>query len=224
MLKINFSYLAMLFSFLNYSQSINCEYKINLLQYEAKNQFEETLYNKAKSESENYKIILYVTNDWVYSEIKKFSQTEDELNIIPLMLGLNANRYFDLKKNKMYSHYKSDSDILVESLSNSWEWELKNEKKNIENYECYKAIGKKEIIRQGKKIDSFVEVWYCPKINVPFGPDEFTGLPGLVFEVIKGRYQYTLKKIIFPKEKTKVEKPKLKIITEEEYLKKIKEN
>lgn len=57
----------------------------------------------------------------------------------------------------------------------SFQWQLTNEKKVINGYECYKAQSN----FRGRKW----EAWYCPKIAVNYGPWKFWGLPGLIFEV-----------------------------------------
>lgn len=68
-------------------------------------------------------------------------------------------------------------------------WELKDEKKEIFNYECKKAItefaGRKWI------------AWYTQEIPIPDGPYKFYGLPGLILSITdeKADYHFEIKGI-----------------------------
>lgn len=82
-----------------------------------------------------------------------------------------------------------------------FDWKITSETKKINGYTCYKATG--TLPNLGVIPDNF-EAWFCPQINLPFGPYEFAGLPGLIFEVYNTNgkdLHWTLKKI--EKNKTK---------------------
>ena len=53
-------------------------------------------------------------------------------------------------------------------------WNLENEKKKIDSFECYKA----NTWFKGRKYIA----WYCPQIPIPDGPWKLGGLPGLILE------------------------------------------
>lgn len=70
-----------------------------------------------------------------------------------------------------------------------FKWQLINEKKDINGFECFKALAN----FRGRTW----EAWYCPKIAVNYGPWKFWGLPGLIFEVYDTNkiYNFYLTKI-----------------------------
>lgn len=74
-------------------------------------------------------------------------------------------------------------------------WKLTNNTKKIGKYTCFKAttIVKREY--RGKEKKYLKTAWYCPEINVPFGPIGYGGLPGLILELTDGPHTYKVKKI-----------------------------
>jgi len=73
-------------------------------------------------------------------------------------------------------------------------WQITDEKKNINNLECYRAIG---IFESGKsKIR--IDAWFAPSIPYAYGPSYFNGLPGLVVMATEGdEYFLSLSEINF---------------------------
>ena len=59
-------------------------------------------------------------------------------------------------------------------------WKIIDERKMVGEFECIKAIG---INRGFDNNESTVVAWFSPQINVPYGPNEYFGLPGLILEV-----------------------------------------
>lgn len=61
-------------------------------------------------------------------------------------------------------------------------WKITNEKKQIEKFTCYKA---EAVINMDNGQNAQVKViaWFTPQIPVPFGPDGYYGLPGLILEL-----------------------------------------
>lgn len=114
-------------------------------------------------------------------------------------------------------------DVIV-SKKYKIEWKLLNETKQIDNYICYKAIYVEKFKnRIGEDRERTITAWYCPELQFPYGPLDFNGLPGLILELEKNGNKYVVKNIQLEKEMS-VPKLKGKIITEEEYIKKLKEN
>ena len=64
-----------------------------------------------------------------------------------------------------------------------------------------------------------VTAWYSLDIPVNHGPDDYWGLPGLIFEISYGETNIMCTKIVLnPKEKTTIEEPsKGKVVTQLEY-------
>lgn len=104
------------------------------------------------------------------------------------------------------------------------DWTITNEFKMIDNYKCYKATTEKSVIIKEKVKIHTVTAWFCPEVPISFGPKEFRGLPGLIFELHDDKVSYNLdrienkyKKVIFDLKK------KNKFITQEDFDKIVKE-
>lgn len=70
--------------------------------------------------------------------------------------------------------------FLVEPDEGSLGWKIMDERKMVGEYECTKAIG----VNKGfDNRESEVIAWFSSQINVPYGPNEYFGLPGLIMEV-----------------------------------------
>jgi GLPGLI family protein len=82
-----------------------------------------------------------------------------------------------------------------------YNWKITTETKKINNFLCYKATGTVKALN-AKAIP--IEAWFCPEISLPYGPENYAGLPGLIFEVYQtnGRgHHWKLKSIEKNKEK-----------------------
>lgn len=91
-------------------------------------------------------------------------------------------------------------------------WKITNQTKNIGKYKVVKAI------KDCETCNKFDEVWFAPSINVPFGPREFCGLPGLVLEVKRKSHIFKLESITFKDKEIEIQKPtKGRKITAQEY-------
>lgn len=98
------------------------------------------------------------------------------------------------------------------------EWKLVDEQKQVSDYLCYKAIGKR--YGMSKNFETFeteIIAWYCPEIPVRTGPFEAVGLPGMVLQLdLRGR-SVVLENLDFGK-KIQVENPiKGMVVSQKEY-------
>ncbi|WP_322551116.1 GLPGLI family protein [Flavobacterium psychraquaticum] len=104
-------------------------------------------------------------------------------------------------------------------------WKIENESKKIDDYICYKAtLVEKYKNRMNEEKQKTVVAWFCPEIPYSFGPNEYYGLPGLILELEKDENKYVATKITLSKETIAIELPKKKVISKEEYSKKLKAN
>lgn len=71
-------------------------------------------------------------------------------------------------------------------------WVIKKQKKQIENFECTRAI----LNFRGRSY----EAWFAPKIPIQEGPWKFHGLPGLILEIsdLKKEYSFIATSIKYP--------------------------
>jgi GLPGLI family protein len=122
---------------------------------------------------------------------------------------------------EIYSDYTTLSTLTVDEslgerllVSDSFarfDWQLTNEKRVINGYNCVKAVGTRNVRRDDSYKKGSVEAWFCPEIPIPTGPAGYGGLPGLIFAVEESKAaSYILTSINFdinPKELSKIKKP-----------------
>ncbi len=102
----------------------------------------------------------------------------------------------------------SGTNYIITSSLDSLKWKLTNEKKKFGKYTCFKATTIK--INKGyKTYYKKVEAWYCPELPYYFGPINYGGLPGLIFEIkIEKGATFTLKSIKLKPKKSRIKTPK----------------
>lgn len=98
------------------------------------------------------------------------------------------------------------------------DWVLSNETKMIDDFLCYKATTEIVRVAPNKTFRFPIIAWYCPKINLPFGPLGFGNLPGLILELQTKDAVFGIRKLVLnPVEEIEVPKlKKAKIISENE--------
>lgn len=210
------------FPLIIFSQAGTVEYNLISKKYEA------------KKSDENVKNILNDINDTDLQFELNFNATEsfffekNELKDEELSMGQKLNRilisyrpfYYTKQLDLFYFPYE---DVVVEKKKNI-NWVLSSESKKINNYNCYKATYVETYInRIGQNKERIITAWYCPDIPFSYGPIDYNNLPGLILELEKNDNKYVAKKITFRKSNTII-KPIGKIISEDDYLKKLKEN
>ena len=172
------------------------------------NSFETTLnFNKEKS-------FFFINDKKNESEIKL------EEKVSRLLMSFNITYTF-LKDSSVYQLI---DNVLVHNKT-KLNWKIENESKKIDDYICYKAtLVEKYKNRMNEEKQKTVVAWFCPEIPYSFGPNEYYGLPGLILELEKDENKYVAKKITLSKETIAIELPKKKVISKEEYSKKLKAN
>ena len=143
--------------------------------------------------------------------------------------GGRGNIYKNVKtKEKLHQLNNRGELIIISEPIKAWTWEISNEKKNINGYTAYKAIGTKmaNVLdpsnpKKGFRLEKVkMVVWFTPEIPGSFGPAGYDELPGLVLESQRGGIYFIASKIKFYKKvpKFKINKPiKGRGITRKEY-------
>ncbi len=124
---------------------------------------------------------------------------------------------FDLKKHLLsQSSLLGDNIFVKKQIVN--DWQLINEKKEINGYTCYKATSF-NVIKYGEKVFKHpITAWFCPEIPYSFGPNGYGNLPGLILELQVRNVVYGVKKIEFDSKKTfDIDKKNMKILSELEF-------
>ncbi len=119
--------------------------------------------------------------------------------------------------NKNNSFFDKEEFVIEKQMFDSWE--LKNEKKEIQGFICYKAIGFDIVTTSKGKEKKEVIAWYCPELPFSFGPNGYGGLPGLILELQTENALYGATKISLNAQIDNIDSSNLKgqKITAEEY-------
>lgn len=116
---------------------------------------------------------------------------------------------------------KSDGTIVGGKYGKN-NWKISAESKKIAGYLCYKAIKESPFTnRQGELKFTEIIAWFAPNLPYSFGPKNFYGLPGLILELTENKTTYLVTKIKLFIKDLEIHFPKGKIITKEEYDKKL---
>lgn len=131
--------------------------------------------------------------------------------------------YRDDKNKIKLTAINTDGKFLVQKSIGVNTWKITKEKKKIGEYSCIKATKEvKEMHPMKGMITKEITAWFCPKIPIRLGPNNYGGLPGLIMELKDGKLTYYVKKInLKPNFDIVIYKPKGKVITEEAYFKKV---
>lgn len=153
-------------------------------------------------------------------------------------LGLLMNQT-NLVGRHSYIYY-TNSGTKEKKFQNEWvpnvlvnmddiNWKLTKETKKIGQYTAHKAVATISSEQTyGKKFLSPIIAWYTPEIEVPFGVQNFVGLPGLTLELtahyVDGKIHYSAIDIdLDSNQKIHIEKPNGKqLLSEKEYVELIK--
>lgn len=95
-----------------------------------------------------------------------------------------------LDKNKKTRNYQANlfgNLYNIQENYDKYSWTLTNESKSILGFKVFKATTVMKIDDFRGKIDHEITVWYAPELGSGFGPASFSGLPGIVLEVLSGR-------------------------------------
>jgi GLPGLI family protein len=154
-----------------------------------------------------------------YKKIKKMEDSSLKNKVALALSGFKGEVFFNRYKKEIINKKNVfGTDFLIVKNFDSIKWELTKEKLIINELICYKA--KTKIQEEGRNGVREIEIvaWYTPDVNIPFGPDGYGGLPGLIIQLEKGNIVTVLHKIEFIDTKTNIELPtKGKVVTEKEF-------
>lgn len=145
----------------------------------------ENLNERQKLTIEQYKkptfFSLSISNSTsLYKEIDKISNEQSDVHVVMKTIGGFEQKaiYQDIEKNIKISELIMDNKrYLVNGSPIEYKWNiLEEEEKEILGYKVIKAIS---------NVDEFyeIEAWFAPKLNSPFGPNGYFGLPGIILEL-----------------------------------------
>lgn len=152
--------------------------------------------------AEYAELIVYFDSNYSYYLISENLNTNNLDEDFFLTTSIMLNAYYPIFFNKKSNFFLYEDALARDKIildNNVFNWTFVNESKKIDNYICYKAIGKaKDLWDDENNSEQLVEVWYCPELPYPFGPNMYQGLPGLVVLAIQNNeITYKLEKIEF---------------------------
>lgn len=195
-----------------YAKNSNFEDIKNRLSNTGSEAQEKVFLEKLKNELKDTRYILtFSENESHYTKNKSLSNDSDKSALSKLNLGSFKGEFYFNFKTKEAIHKKEflGETMLVESPLTP-NWNLLKEKKNILGYKCLKAhlkIYYKDINNNSK--ERLITAWYTPDLNIPFGPEKYNSLPGLILELEDGNCKIVAKelKLFDQGEKMKIKKP-----------------
>ncbi len=109
--------------------------------------------------------------------------------------------YFPKFSRTLRVNYIENPPLLLEYENKNIDWTLYSDTMTIAGYLCKVAVGEEVI------------AWYASSLPVPFGPNQFRGLPGMVLLVeSRGAYVFYIKAVSVKKRAPHIVLPKAKII------------
>lgn len=178
-------------------------------------------FDKAIKESKSLKFgLICKNNNSFFYNIEQLSTEE----------GFNSNKTTLIFANYMGEIYQEKDSLLAFSslLGNKTyikkaipkNWILQNETKIIDSYKCYKATSEYVVINSIGEFRHPVIAWYCPEIPLPFGPNGYGGLPGLILQLQVRNVTFGVENIDFKSDENfEINKKSMKILSEEDYKK-----
>lgn len=172
--------------------------------------------------------LLFNNNRAKFNQVEKLNLDSDNILTIKLAkitTGIRGNYFYDFNKKALIREVEDFEELVLVQKVGDYNWILKKETKKINGSICYKAILKKKIeTRSRGVIERNLVAWYDPSINIPFGPDGYYGLPGLIVELNDGKVTTYLIKIDY-RINPSIEFPhRGRVMTEDEYNSYLKEN
>lgn len=153
--------------------------------------------------------------------LKKYTSNSIQLTSIQYGYADTVWQNHEAAYSKSHEGFGKKTIVLLKQGFHNPEWKISNQKKQIGNFTCFKAT-KTNIIKRGPRIFSMPLIaWFCPEIPVPYGPNDFGGLPGLILEAQTDKFLYGLKSIIFKSEVSVNKIPAYPAYTEEELIERL---
>jgi GLPGLI family protein len=197
-----------------YTGEIN--YEVNMLVNESKldsivkkmegseNMKKMIIFNMKNQKGNNFKL-KFNKNESIFEEEKRLKINEKKINFTRIMMG-NGSYYTNKKTKEILNQKETYGQLFIVDVSQV-KWELTQERKKIDSYVCYKATTFKKVENSEGKNKVEVIAWYTTELPYNFGPNEFSGLPGLILELQEGNLIIKVSKINLINKYIEIKKP-----------------
>ena len=150
--------------------------------------------NRAIVGAEHLDFTLTFDNQNSFFEMKEIMDTENREIYMAKIFSNYRGKTF---QNKEFSFAKIDNEFGKYNVKKevSKNWIITSDVKYIDKYKCYKATTEYIVVNPKGTFKFPVIAWFCPEIPVPFGPNGYGNLPGLILELQERNVVFGVKKI-----------------------------
>jgi len=168
------------------------------LSYELDQDIEENMKHALNQLDKQEYQLTFSKNRGSYMKIESLSINNNPMvdAIVNSFSDFNGKIFFDNSK-KTVVHQKEFSGNIFLIYKKTKHWKLINETMTIDGYLCYKATTQRVIQNADGVHNLMVTAWYAPEIPLPYGPDGYGGLPGLILQLENNSILTVIKKIKF---------------------------
>ena len=158
---------------------------INEIEKYSDNEFVNNLQKEAKEVAHLYVSTLSFNakeSSFVLKEV--VLQDNKDFGLYQGFLDIQSNIYENRDK-KVFRSYFDNNRIgeVVKIDTLKYNWVITNETKDISGYKCYKATTFRYSDSGVMDEKYAITAWFTPKIPVPYGPNGYGKLPGLILEL-----------------------------------------
>lgn len=128
---------------------------------------------------------LFFDKEQAYFSLNDIVLPEDK--DVGLYAGLLDMQFkvYENRGNKIFRRFVNNTRIgeVVKTDTLQYNWVITNETKDISGYKCYKATTLRYSDSGVMDEKYAISAWFTPKIPVPYGPNGYGKLPGLILEL-----------------------------------------
>lgn len=142
-----------------------------------------------------------------------------EMGLVNKIQGVTGLFYNNIYNDERFQEMEIGGRSFI-IQSEPTDWEITGETRMISGYMCRKAVATntETSSRSGKTHVRELVAWFAPEIPIPFGPEGYGGLPGLILEMNIGRDYFYATHVNLGNEDVEIRKPsKGQLVSEEEY-------
>jgi GLPGLI family protein len=150
--------------------------KMNALTYLSQQRKDKIAYTNTNDEWKHYKILHFNSKISKYEHSEEKAERDDENTY-----AWRKSTYFltrNIAENKLFDVYEQlGKKYIIEDTLTKYNWKILNDIKEVAGHVCMKAY-LEDPIRKHK-----IVAWFAMDMPLPFGPEGYGGLPGMILEL-----------------------------------------